>query len=284
MQRFFLIFFFVFNTVEATVDRNVPFIYVHGVGAPYQLFTLVSSLPKTFKKLGRTLYVAQTPATASIASSAEILEQEIKRLVSKGPYILIGHSMGGLVARAFLSHSPVASKCLALVTVSTPHSGSPVADWALTLLGRTQKIQSDFNPSLEEMEIVQNLLSLVMQWTEGNIQVLKELTTTYMQEEFPKLYPRRSGVQYFSIGHYIPYPQAYYSQIPYLLAAHRINMYAGYNNSDGPVPIESSRYGTHLGDFPGDHYATQGPIPFGLVLIHQQSFERLLNLFDRQFR
>ncbi|WP_394619078.1 esterase/lipase family protein [Lentzea sp. JNUCC 0626] len=44
--------------------------------------------------------------------------------------IVIGHSMGGLVARYWLGPLDGAADCAALITVGTPHGGAPKAlDW-----------------------------------------------------------------------------------------------------------------------------------------------------------
>src|SRR5204863_998767 len=54
----------------------------------------------------------------------------------KGRVIIIAHSMGGLDARYMISRLRMADRVAALITVSTPHRGSPYADWCLKNLGK----------------------------------------------------------------------------------------------------------------------------------------------------
>src|SRR6185295_5443711 len=50
---------------------------------------------------------------------------------SKRDILLFGHSMGGLVAR-LLAQDPAVRACIhSVTTISTPHRGTPLADWAI---------------------------------------------------------------------------------------------------------------------------------------------------------
>lgn len=55
-------------------------------------------------------------------------ENFLVALPAHEPVWLIGHSLGGLVGRRLLANPSVASKVRALVTISTPHRGTPLAD------------------------------------------------------------------------------------------------------------------------------------------------------------
>jgi hypothetical protein len=49
--------------------------------------------------------------------------------------LLFGHSMGGLVART-LAQDPSVQSCIhSVTTISTPHQGTPIADWAIDHAG-----------------------------------------------------------------------------------------------------------------------------------------------------
>ncbi|NUM52888.1 MAG: hypothetical protein HUU46_04510 [Candidatus Hydrogenedentes bacterium] len=62
-------------------------------------------------------------------------------LLPNGPFCMLTHSQGGVTARAFLANFPnMAERCLGVVTLSAPHTGSPGAtpEWvryALAQLG-----------------------------------------------------------------------------------------------------------------------------------------------------
>jgi hypothetical protein len=69
----------------------------------------------------------------SVARSAQRLRDEISARVSGGRrVVVVGHSMGGLVARWWWSVLGGHEVCAGLVTVGTPHRGAPKAlDWLL---------------------------------------------------------------------------------------------------------------------------------------------------------
>jgi pimeloyl-ACP methyl ester carboxylesterase len=64
------------------------------------------------------------PIKSAVEELAWIMEKT-KRLFPKAPIALIGHSRGGLIARKFLENKNCEVK--ALITISTPHSGSSIA-------------------------------------------------------------------------------------------------------------------------------------------------------------
>jgi len=86
--------------------------------------------------------------TASIrVRAADLFKQvEATASVDDGPIHLIGHSTGGLDARLFVSPGaslgddinlePYARRVRTLVTISTPHSGTPLASFFLGLFGQ----------------------------------------------------------------------------------------------------------------------------------------------------
>lgn len=244
---------------------KIPVIYVHGVGAPYQLFEAFDYMKKLFNKHGYPLYIAQTPATASIEDSADKLYQEIRKFVPTGPYHLIGHSMGGLVARSAINKYALHDRCKSLWLVSVPNKGSLVANWAW------DKFQSN-----QETPGLKNILK----WFADDINVIQQLTTTHVEQKFNALVDNRGKLPIFSIGYYIPKPIYLHTQNPYLLLGHLVNTFMGHPISDGLVSLESAKWSTYLGSFPGDHYATQGPVPFKGRFIYIQSFEKIIKKLE----
>lgn len=90
--------------------------------------------------------VVPTPPTASIRRRARVLSQAIARSAGEddGPIHLIGHSTGGLDARLLVSPSAAmdlagtrawTSRVASIVTLSTPHYGSPLAAFFATVSG-----------------------------------------------------------------------------------------------------------------------------------------------------
>lgn len=80
---------------------------------------------------------------ALLAKAVELLQKE-RGL--KSPFYIIAHSMGGLVARRYIYLQPGA--VAGLVTLGTPHQGSPLADsftWMGFFMGATEAIK-DLRP------------------------------------------------------------------------------------------------------------------------------------------
>lgn len=76
-------------------------------------------------------YTVDLPSRAPILLQAQALNAHLQRIYAerKEPLTLVGHSAGGLVARAWLvrfATVPVNT----LVTIATPNTGTPVADMA----------------------------------------------------------------------------------------------------------------------------------------------------------
>ncbi|WVR03961.1 hypothetical protein IAU60_000960 [Kwoniella sp. DSM 27419] len=87
---------------------------------------------------GTEVLIARVPATSSIKDRAAILEQVISEKFPGREVNLIGHSMGGLDCRYLISElQPKAFKPISLTTISTPHRGSPFADYVIDqIVGR----------------------------------------------------------------------------------------------------------------------------------------------------
>lgn len=90
------------------------------------------------------VHALDTLPTASIEARARYLGERIEEMVpTDGSAIhLVGHSTGGLDARVLLSPSalpelePLRARVRSLTTVSTPHYGTPLADYFVRLEGQ----------------------------------------------------------------------------------------------------------------------------------------------------
>lgn len=87
---------------------------------------------------GVEVLIARVPATASIADRAATLEQLIGEKYPGREVNLVGHSMGGLDCRYLISQiQPKTFTPVSLTTISTPHRGSPFADYVIdNVIGR----------------------------------------------------------------------------------------------------------------------------------------------------
>jgi pimeloyl-ACP methyl ester carboxylesterase len=75
-----------------------------------------------------TIYFLRYPTFQSVGVASEFLHQEIlSRGWASNGVVLVGHSMGGLVGRGYMA-AHGADAVRALITLGTPHEGSPLAD------------------------------------------------------------------------------------------------------------------------------------------------------------
>lgn len=167
------------------------------------------------------------PPSASIQRRANQLARQIAQLCPNEPVNIIAHSMGGLDARCMLSSLRPAHVCVkSLVTIATPHRGSPLADFLL------------HEAPLLPVNRVYGLLRRVGLGTDA----FAQLTTQYMRDTFNPLTPNVDTVRYFSYGATTPTPALW---SPFWLSHRLVRRREGAN--DGLVSVQSSRWGTYKG-------------------------------------
>jgi triacylglycerol lipase len=124
--------------VPGHVERGppLPVVLVHGlfgfdrIGVPGARFDYFRGIARHLESLGCHAHAVRLPAAASVPERARELVAAIEALPH--PRIdLIAHSLGGLDARYALTRLGLAGRVRSLVTVGTPHRGTPLADLAL---------------------------------------------------------------------------------------------------------------------------------------------------------
>src|SRR5688572_27967718 len=145
-------------------------------------------IDRVLAERGYPLVLTQVHPTAGIARRARQLKKiilEQLRTLSRDnaqpleKAIIFAHSMGGLDARYMITRLGMDDRIAALVTLSTPHRGSPYADWCLRHLNRFKALQ------------VLNMIGL-------DTGAAAELTTETCAR-FNEETPDAPGVKYFSI-------------------------------------------------------------------------------------
>jgi triacylglycerol lipase len=257
-----------------------PFVLAHGffgfdqfAGLDFE--TYFYNVQANLAKQGE---IVDTPAVDPFNDSdtrgAELLVAVQKFLAETGAakVNLIGHSQGGLDARVVANLRPdlVAS----VVTVSTPHHGSPIGDVAMKLLA-----------SPDEQDVVDALVKLIggpLYDTIGNATSLTKALYLFSQPgitAFNQNHPDSPGIFYASIGGRsnlagndadctgtvaLPFITSWHSTIDPLnpLFAAFAPVLSGpqlYTN-DGLVRARDAQWGQYWGCLPADHIDEIGQI------------------------
>jgi triacylglycerol lipase len=226
------------ETTPGAVKRGppVPVVLVHGlfgfdrIGVPGVRFNYFRGIAKHLERLGCHVDAVRLPPYASVPARAKQLVAAIEALPHER-IDLIAHSLGGLDARYALSHLGLDKRVRSLVTIGTPHHGSPLADLVRQgPIGWTH-----------------NLIGLP-------IEAVEWLSTESLAR-FNREVPDAPGVRYACVvggmhraDSIIPLP---------LLAAHAyVKRVAGTN--DGIVPVSSQYWGEVLAEIEADHFAQIG--------------------------
>lgn len=156
-----------------------------------------------------------------ILKRAHGLADQLKN--EQGPLHLIAHSMGGLDARYYISHLDGHRKIASLTTLSTPHRGSPAADYVVGSLS-------------------------LFRLSKG----VHDLTTESMRT-FNANTPDHPDVIYRSYSAKRPL-----SELPWLTRHHARIITAAEGENDSQVSIRSACWGEHIGTLPSDHFELIG--------------------------
>ena len=176
--------------------------------------------------------------TARLAPLAGVPERaaQLARAVETQPHdrlVIIGHSMGGLDARWAIAREGLAARTAALVTIGTPHRGTPIADLLATRpLDRARKVMARLGLSSDAIDWL----------TTGRLELLnRELGDV-------------AGVRYASVIT----ATADRARVHPLLRATHAYLARAHGPSDGLVPRSSQLWGEVLAEEELDHWAQIG--------------------------
>jgi triacylglycerol lipase len=194
-------------------------------------------IDRAIQRRGHPLILPRVHPTGSIELRARQLKEQILRNsetlgLGRQRVVLVAHSMGGLDARYMISKLAMADRVAALLTITSPHRGSPYADWCLKNLGQR----------LGGMRLM-NMLGL-------NVRAVTDLTTASCRR-FNRSVKNAAGVQYFSVSAARPWHRV----PPFAVHAHKL-ITAAEGDNDCLVSVKSSIWGEHLGIWPADHFHT----------------------------
>jgi triacylglycerol lipase len=136
------------RNVEAA---GTPILLLHGMVDNRAIFTL---LTRRLKAHGytRVRTLNYSPATNDIRAAARNLAAEVEALVAESGHEkihIVGHSLGGLIARYYLQRLGGDARVRTLVTLGTPHHGTLTAHLVPARLGRQLRPGSDLYQELD---------------------------------------------------------------------------------------------------------------------------------------
>ncbi len=122
-------------------EERLPLVVIHGLNNTIHspgIAALAESLARAPRIAGYyRVFTLEYDTAAALDGSGEGFAAELRRVTGRHRFVLIGHSMGGLVARAALelygrdgSGYDLLARCARLITLGTPHHGTPVANSA----------------------------------------------------------------------------------------------------------------------------------------------------------
>ena len=122
---------------------DAPVVLAHGLFGfnriglgPVTLTSYFRGIPALLRSSGNRVLVTRVHPTAGVFRRAWKLKRDILAVFPDEPVHLIGHSMGGLDARALMTDPAWKGRILSLTTLATPHLGSEVANFAKLRVGR----------------------------------------------------------------------------------------------------------------------------------------------------
>lgn len=183
---------------------------------------------------GCRVFATHVHPTAGIEQRARELKTQILRQLRtlgerNARVTIIGHSMGGLDARFMIRHLGMADRVEALITIATPHRGSPYADWVFEHLGTRMR----------GIDVVRKFKIELTALADLRVSAMKAFNESVTDEK---------AVGYFSVSTF----QKPSRIAPFLLPCHKV-VFDREGENDGLVSVSSAIWGTHLDTWQTDH-------------------------------
>jgi triacylglycerol lipase len=201
--------------------------------------------------LDAKFHTPRVPAAAPIAVRAEQLRSLVEELPGDRVNV-IAHSMGGLDARYAISQLGLSDRVASLVTIGTPHQGTPIANLGAGLVPAG----------------VSRALARVL-----DVRALHDLTTDGLQR-FNQDVRDAPGVAYCSVV-----GRSVLARTNPLLWPSHAYLSARAGANDGLVPADSQRWGSVLREIEADHWAQVGwSLSFDAVGLYEDILRELVGL------
>lgn len=174
-------------------NAKPPVVVVHGIHATAKDMT---RLVRALRADGREVFAPTlTPndGSASIEELAAQLDELIAANVKRGPFDLIGYSMGGVVTRYYLQRKGGLAKVRRYVTLSAPHHGTILArlNWGSggKQMRRDSALLAELNASADELKVA----SFTSFWTPTDLIIVPARSSVM---------PQANNVRAWGLGHF----------------------------------------------------------------------------------
>jgi triacylglycerol lipase len=149
--------------IGAHVAKNVPLIlFVHGLASNSGVWWLFGRRLKRMLELNAQVVQIDSfdlgKPNDSLERYVQKLDQHLQylQLKTSAPIVLVGHSMGGLICRAWFARQ-TETRVAGLITIGTPHQGSQTARWLNFPNMIQMRPDSDWLKHLSQMPCVRNI-------------------------------------------------------------------------------------------------------------------------------
>jgi triacylglycerol lipase len=268
-----------------------PIVLVHGFNASPQKNGFGPDVVRALCADGHAVFAPALPAFASAEVRADALARAVDAILggasdacgvqpaqAPAKVNLIAHSMGGLDSRAMINRGYIA-RVASLVTISTPHRGSAVADMAL---GLTDFLDSDAMAKLSQF-IARPLGDQIAPDVEAAMFSLSETNAIAFEQANPydggdgrvrvESWAGLSNVAGIVNAQDAGACDNKMALFPNAVTRHRMGVLlkpiayvVGHRFSlrpnDGLVQVASAKFGTFRGCVPADHADEVGAFPF----------------------
>ncbi len=215
---------------------------------------------------GVTAYAPNVAAYNTVEVRSEMWKRRLSNVLEEtgaDRLNLIAQSMGGLDARYLISRLGMHDVVASLVTVSTPHRGSGIADIMLEQPEWARKWTADVLNRMGASALEDSSADFVRS--------VAELTPSFVVDHFNPRVPDHPSVRYYSFagragkGTDVP--------INPFLRILNTRLYPREAINDGFVSVDSAQWGTFLGTVDADHVQQVG-LSFGRDTFDVHAFYR----------
>jgi triacylglycerol esterase/lipase EstA (alpha/beta hydrolase family) len=235
-----------------------PIVLVHGwtgwesIGS----YTYFYGIPDLLAARGYPVFVASLDPYNSVEVRSEQLAEQIDGFIAEARarrVDIVAHSQGGLDSRRAISTLGRGDRVSALVTVATPHRGTPIADIALGLLP---------GPAEDALSFLLELVGATVVGSESDAEAsFRSLTTAYVEGEFNPANPDDPRVSYASwTGITCPLGVSCDDVCDVEIRWSYDLIYLVAGDNDGMVPVSSAPWGDYRGEVPADHFDEIGQL------------------------